>query len=79
MAENYKPLIVVVDSAGGEPYDRMTRRVADALSRSGVSPERIGLWPNTVSTDLWSMPVEDLRAIVETLLGQVPSEEVNQS
>lgn len=78
MTSERQPLIIFVDPAGGEPPARIVRRVAESLTRSGVSPERIGLWPNGDSRDWCSMPAEDIRAMLEDLLRAVPPEGVSQ-
>ncbi|MFC9995839.1 hypothetical protein [Nocardia sp. NPDC127526] len=68
MSRNKRPLVIAVDTAGGEEPSRIARRLTDALARSGVNPERIAIWPNTDQLNLWSMSAEDLRAVLEGLL-----------
>lgn len=68
MTKSKRPLVVVVDPAGGEDPSRIARRLTDALSRSGVRPDRIGVWPTTDHLDLWSMPTEEMVAVLERLI-----------
>lgn len=68
MTKKQRPLVVVVDPEGGEDPSRITRRLTDALARSGVRPDRVAMWPTTDRLGLWVMPAEELRAVLEHLL-----------
>ncbi|MFI6867581.1 hypothetical protein [Nocardia sp. NPDC050406] len=68
MNEQNRSLVVVADIAGGEEPARVARRLTDALSRSGVRPERIAMWPKTNTADLWALPATEVRAVLARLI-----------
>ncbi|NNH75857.1 hypothetical protein HLB23_39415 [Nocardia uniformis] len=70
MKDNHRPLVVFVDTTGGEDPSRIARRLTDALARSGVRPDRIALWQRVDSSHLRATPPEEFRAELERLLNR---------
>lgn len=60
MTEKKPPLIVVVDPAGGEDPARITRRLTEALARSGVNPDHVRIRACGDRLNWWAMPTEDI-------------------
>ncbi|WP_282783976.1 hypothetical protein [Nocardia sp. CC201C] len=68
MTDTYWPLVVVADTAGGEDPSRITRRLTDALSRSGIRADRYTIWSGTVHAGVLRLPAQEMRTVLEHLL-----------
>ncbi|WP_282779964.1 hypothetical protein [Nocardia sp. CC201C] len=68
MTDKQQPLVVAADTAGGEDPSRITRRLTDALSRSGIRPDRYTIWSGTAHVGVLRLPAQEMHAVLEHLL-----------
>ncbi|WP_167473574.1 hypothetical protein [Nocardia arthritidis] len=70
-----RPLLVFID-CGGDLHTG--RRFVQLMTRLGVDPRRIGLWPITTKLDLWSMSAPDLTETLQSMLCLAPATDASQ-
>ncbi|MEU7140855.1 hypothetical protein ABZ942_15495 [Nocardia sp. NPDC046473] len=70
-----RPLTVFID-CGGDLHTG--RRFVQLMTRLGVDPRRIGLWPITTRLDLWSMSAVDMTATLQSMLSPAPATDASQ-
>ncbi|WP_369024135.1 hypothetical protein [Nocardia cyriacigeorgica] len=64
-----RPLLVMLD-CGGDP--KTGREFVEMMARLGVQPDRIGLWPDQASLDLWTLGAEQITEILQKTVCPVP-------
>ncbi|WP_330179634.1 hypothetical protein OHB26_24705 [Nocardia sp. NBC_01503] len=67
MAEDKRPVLWVIDSAGGECRLDVDQSI-EALDQFGASPDRIARWGKRTPLDLWTMSAPELCAVLDTML-----------
>lgn len=65
-----RPLLIFVDCKGGGDGKATARRFREMCTSMGLVSGRVGLWPDEVRLDLWSLPPERL---VEVLVEMASS------
>ncbi|WP_280505580.1 hypothetical protein [Nocardia farcinica] len=88
-----RPLAIIVDCNGGPESRKVARRMRTWFEALGVAPERIGIFPDTVSLAMWPRPdfasqpvevqktiVDDLRSILSAMVsgGSAPTTETEK-
>lgn len=76
-----RPLVLVIDCNGGPDSRKAARKLIPWFEALGVPKERIGIFPDTTSLDVWSTPkVDDLRSIVSAMVsgGSVPTSDTEK-
>lgn len=64
-----RPLMLFIDCKGGTDGRDTGFLFEDLMTRLGLAPERVGMWPYDARLDLWGMSPRDMVATLHALIG----------
>lgn len=69
-----RPLHIFIDAKGGEESAKTGKRFAEICDLLGLAPGAVGIWPQRVRLDLWSLPPDRLEEVLVQLRGPATNE-----
>ena len=70
-----RPLLVMLDCGGDS---KTGREFIEMMARLGVQPDRVGLWPDQASLNLWSLDPEAVTETLQKMVCPVPPSDAAQ-